>query len=108
MNETRRLVMAALGVMLLVLMAQIREANRPTRVVTIIVGFPPGQGSDVVARAFGDELTKALGQPFIVENRPGAGATTAAAAVARANANGYTIFLGAAGNLAVAPHLTAT
>jgi tripartite-type tricarboxylate transporter receptor subunit TctC len=77
----------------------------PTKPVKILVGFPPGQGSDIVARIYAAELQKLLGQAFIVENKPGAGATIAAAEVARAAADGYTLALTSSGPLTVAPHL---
>jgi tripartite-type tricarboxylate transporter receptor subunit TctC len=77
----------------------------PTKPVKILVGFPPGQGSDIVARIYAAELQKLFGQAFIVENKPGAGATIAAAEVARATADGYTLALTSSGPLTVAPHL---
>jgi tripartite-type tricarboxylate transporter receptor subunit TctC len=63
----------------------------PSRTITIIHGFPAGGPSDVVARLIADGLQKALGQPVIVEPRPGASGTTAAAFVARATPDGYTL-----------------
>jgi tripartite-type tricarboxylate transporter receptor subunit TctC len=63
----------------------------PSRTITIIHGFPAGGPSDVVARLIADGLQKVLGQPVIVEPRPGASGTTAAAFVARAAPDGYTL-----------------
>jgi tripartite-type tricarboxylate transporter receptor subunit TctC len=63
----------------------------PTRPVHIIVGYPPGGTSDVVARLIGQQLSERLGQPFIVENRPGAGTNIATEAVAKAAPDGYTL-----------------
>jgi tripartite-type tricarboxylate transporter receptor subunit TctC len=63
----------------------------PTRPIQLIVPFPPGGGSDVVARVIGPRLSQALGQPVIVDNRPGAGATIGAAVVARSAPDGYTL-----------------
>ena len=77
----------------------------PSRPVKVLVGFPPGQSSDISARLLGAELEKVLGQPFVVENRPGAGATLAAAEAARAPADGYTVLFTSTGPLAIAPHL---
>ncbi|MBS0469198.1 MAG: tripartite tricarboxylate transporter substrate binding protein [Proteobacteria bacterium] len=67
----------------------------PTRPVSIIVPFPAGGTTDVLARALGQELSKSLGQPVIVENKPGAGATLGADYVAKAKADGYTLLMGA-------------
>jgi len=67
------------------------EADWPSRTITIIHGFPAGGPSDVVARIIADGLSKALGQSVIVEARPGASGTTAAAQVARAAPDGYTL-----------------
>jgi tripartite-type tricarboxylate transporter receptor subunit TctC len=65
----------------------------PTRPVKIIVPFPPGGGVDTVARLVGQEMAKSLGQPFVVENRPGAAGTIGAAAAARSDADGYTLVM---------------
>jgi tripartite-type tricarboxylate transporter receptor subunit TctC len=65
----------------------------PTRPVRIIVGFPAGGGSDIVARLLGQWMTERLGQSFIIENRPGAGTNIAIEAVVRAPADGYTLLL---------------
>ena len=70
----------------------------PDRPVRIIVGFPPGGSSDTVARVVADKLTASLGQPVVVENRPGAGGVTASEFVARAPKDGYTLLLATAGH----------
>jgi tripartite-type tricarboxylate transporter receptor subunit TctC len=64
----------------------------PDRPITIVHGFPPGGPTDLVARLVADGLTRRLGQRVVVEGRPGASGTTAAAQVARAPADGYTLF----------------
>lgn len=66
----------------------------PARAVTLVVGFPPGGGADAVARIVGEKFSRALGQPVVVDNRPGAGTTLASDFVARAPADGYTLLLG--------------
>ena len=65
----------------------------PTRPVRVIVGFPPGGGSDILARLMGQWLSERLNQAFVVENRPGAGTNIATEAVVRAPADGYTLLL---------------
>ena len=65
----------------------------PTRPLRWIVGFAPGGGNDIVARVMGQWLSERLGQPVVVENRPGAATNVAAAMVARAPGDGYTLFL---------------
>ena len=77
----------------------------PSKPVKIIVGYVPGGGPDFVARSLGQKLTEILGQPFVVENRPGAGATTATAQVAKMPADGYTLLLGETGQLVIAPFI---
>ena len=63
----------------------------PTRPVRIVVGFPAGGPTDVIARIVAQKLSDSLGQQFVVENMPGAGGNTASGSVARATADGYTI-----------------
>ena len=65
----------------------------PTRPVRIIVGFPPGGPTDIFARLISEWLSRRLGQPFIVENRPGAGSTVGIAALVAAPSDGYTLLL---------------
>jgi tripartite-type tricarboxylate transporter receptor subunit TctC len=69
-------------------------ADYPTRPVNLVVAFPPGGASDVLARLLGRKLDQILGQPFVIDNRPGAGGNVAAEAVAHAAADGYTLLLG--------------
>jgi tripartite-type tricarboxylate transporter receptor subunit TctC len=70
-----------------------RAQTYPTRPVRLIVGFPPGGTADIVGRLIGQLLSDRLGQPFIVENRPGASSNIAAEAVARAPPDGYTLLI---------------
>src|SRR5215211_2315610 len=90
----RRFCVLTAGAATLPLLARIAWAESyPSRPVHIIVGFPAGGTSDIVARVVGQWLSEHLGQQFVVENRPGAGSNLAAEAVARANPDGYTLLL---------------
>ncbi len=81
------------------------QAPYPNKPVKIIIGFGPGSGTDILARMIAEELRVALGQPFIVDNRPGASAQIAASAVAKSTADGYTLFLTSNSSHSVNPHM---
>lgn len=80
----------------------------PARVMKFVVPFTPGGSTDVLARVLGNRLEPLLGQPIVIENRPGAGGVPAAAAVARAEPDGYTFMMGHIGTLAFNPWLYRT
>ncbi len=69
----------------------------PSRPIHVIVGFAAGGGNDVIARIYGQKLSEDLGQPVIVENKPGAGAIVATEYVSKAAPDGYTLLIGASG-----------
>jgi len=77
----------------------LRAEDYPVRPVRIIVGFPPGAAGDLISRALAPHLGNALGQQFIVENRPGASSNIATEYAARAPKDGYTLFLGTVANV---------
>ncbi|MXP64248.1 tripartite tricarboxylate transporter substrate binding protein [Roseomonas sp. M0104] len=81
------------------------QAAWPDRPVRVIVPFTPGGSTDIIARALAMELQSAFGQPFVVENRGGAGGTIGTEAAAHAAPDGYTLLLGHIGTLAVNPSL---
>lgn len=70
----------------------------PVKPVRVISGFPPGSGADITARLVGQKLGEALGQQFLIDNRPGAGSNIAAELAAKAAPDGYTIFIGTVAN----------
>jgi tripartite-type tricarboxylate transporter receptor subunit TctC len=80
----------------------------PSRPIRLVVPFPPGGSSDGLARVVLQKLSEGLGQPVVIENRPGAGGLIGSEAVARAAPDGYTLLLGTVSSLTVAPHMYAT
>jgi tripartite-type tricarboxylate transporter receptor subunit TctC len=93
MNFSRRtFIRLAAGAAVLPTVPQIAHAQSyPNRPVRLIVGFAPGGGNDITARLMGQWLSERLGQPFVIENRPGAGTNVATEAVVNAVPDGYTI-----------------
>ncbi|HEY1289376.1 MAG TPA: tripartite tricarboxylate transporter substrate binding protein [Burkholderiales bacterium] len=93
-----RIAAALLG---LALATQLLAQPYPARPVKIVAPFAPGGLADVLSRAVGERLQKQLGQPFVVENRPGAGGNVGADFVARSDADGYTLLMSSAGILTI-------
>jgi tripartite-type tricarboxylate transporter receptor subunit TctC len=83
----------------------VAQAPYPNRTVKILVGIPPGGAPDVVARVVGQQLSEALGQPVVIENRPGANGNLAGEAAAKATPDGYTLLLGADSGIVINPHV---
>jgi tripartite-type tricarboxylate transporter receptor subunit TctC len=75
----------------------------PTRAIHIVVGFTPGGGNDLIARIVGQKLSESLGQPVIIDNKPGGGAIVATEYVAKSPPDGYTLLVGASGAMAINP-----
>ena len=82
-----------------------RAQTYPDHPIRILIGYPAGGGVDLVARLLGEPMKAALGQPIVVENRPGASAMLAAQAVATAPPDGHTLLMAAAGEIATNQHL---
>jgi tripartite-type tricarboxylate transporter receptor subunit TctC len=81
--------------------------NWPSRPIRLIVPFPPGGGTDLVGRSVGNKLSEALGQKIVIDNRGGAGGNIGAEIAAHAEADGYTLFIGNIGAIAINPTLYA-
>jgi len=99
-----RFLRAGLAVWLAITAAD-ASAQYPSKPIKFIVPFPPGGPTDIVGRVVAQKLSGGLGQPIIVENRPGAGGTVGTEAVSRLPGDGYTLLLGTTGTLANAPSL---
>ena len=80
----------------------------PNRPVKIVVPWPPGQATDIAARVVAEKLQVALGQPFVIENRPGAGGSIGSDVVAKAAPDGYTLLAASSGPISIMPHLQKT
>jgi tripartite-type tricarboxylate transporter receptor subunit TctC len=85
----------------------IAQSGFPSRSVRIVIGFPAGGGIDILARLIGPKMSERLGQPVVVENRPGANGLIATQGVLQSEPDGHTILFGTTGNLAVNPVLYA-
>ncbi len=79
--------------------------NYPGRSVRVIVPWPPGQATDIAARLVAQKLQDSLGQPFVIDNKPGAGGSIGSEAAARSAADGYTLLAASSGPLSIMPNL---
>ncbi len=91
---------------LMLLSGQALAQAYPLKPVRLVVGFAPGGAADTVARAFQEPLTRALGQPIVIDNRPGAGSSIAAEHVAKSAPDGYTMLIASPSSILVNPLLT--
>ena len=102
MQATRRLLLAAIGSTFCI--GAFAQAW-PSKPIRIVVPFPPGGGTDIIARETSQKVSAATGWTFVIDNKPGAGGNLGVDAVAKAPADGYTIVLGQTSNLAINPSL---
>ncbi len=98
--------MRSLLLALVLCASQAAAQTYPSKPVRLVVGFAPGGAADFVARAFQDPLGRALGQPILVENRPGAGSSIAAEHVARSAPDGYSVLIASPSSILVNPLIT--
>jgi tripartite-type tricarboxylate transporter receptor subunit TctC len=87
--------------------AALAQASWPDKPIKLVVGFTPGGAADYVGRTVGDALSRVLGQPIIIDNKPGAGSSIAADFVAKAPADGYTLLIASPSAISVNPALDA-
>ena len=107
LSRERRRLFAALSAAALATLASpfVQAQAWPSKPITLIAPYPPGGGVDTVARLLAERLAARLGQPVNVDNKPGAGATLGATALARSAPDGYTLMLGSIVDYAIAPHV---
>src|SRR3954469_18112549 len=102
-------VLQRLGITFAALIAATALAQAwPAKPIKIIVPYPPGGTSDILARAVGQKLSEEFKQAVVIENKPGATGNIGAALVAKSPADGYTVLLADIGSLAIAPSVVAT
>ena len=105
-EQAVQVILAVLAAGVVSALATIAAAqNYPTRPITLVVPFPPGGSTTIVARIVTDRMADAIGQQFVVDNRGGAGGTLGTRQVAKSTPDGYTLALGYTGTLAIAPSL---
>jgi tripartite-type tricarboxylate transporter receptor subunit TctC len=95
----------ALAAAMLLLAGTVAAQGFPSKPLRIIIGFPPGGAIDIIARTMAPKMSADLGQPVVVENRAGAGGVIGMQSVAKAEADGHTLFMGTMGNFSITPAL---
>jgi tripartite-type tricarboxylate transporter receptor subunit TctC len=98
--------MRFLALLLLIVVSNVIAQPYPSRSIRLVVGFAPGGAADFVSRTLQDPLTRALGQPIVVDNRPGAGSSIAAEHVAKSAPDGYTVLIASPSSILVNPLLS--
>ena len=92
-----------LATLALLVCSAVAAQSFPSRPLHIVIGFPPGGGIDTVARLIGPKISESLGQPVVIDNRPGGAGVLGTDVVAKAAPDGHSVFFGTMGNLAVNP-----
>ncbi|WP_028604004.1 Bug family tripartite tricarboxylate transporter substrate binding protein [Ottowia thiooxydans] len=108
-NVSRRTALTCMATGLLATAQPTLSANLyPEKPIRLVVPFPSGQGADILARLIGQQLAVELGQPVVVENKVGAGGMIGTTFAAKAAPDGYTLYMGSSGPLAIGPHVYKT
>ncbi len=107
MNTRRKIIATAVAALTTSVLASpvLAQAAWPTKPIRLVVGFAPGGGTDIVARALAPKMSEILGQSIIIENKAGAAGTIAADLVAKSPADGYTLLMGHSNSNAIAPYV---
>jgi tripartite-type tricarboxylate transporter receptor subunit TctC len=92
----------------LLMAASATAQSYPVRAVKVVVPWPPGQATDIAARIVAQKLQENLGQPFVVDNRPGAGGSIGTEAVAKSAGDGYTVLAASSGPISIMPAVQKT
>ncbi|HRP21540.1 MAG TPA: tripartite tricarboxylate transporter substrate binding protein [Alicycliphilus sp.] len=100
-----RALRAALTALGLSVLGSVAYAGYPDKPIRLVVGFPPGQATDMIARVVAKKLQDALGQPVVVDNKPGAAGIIGSEIVAKSAPDGYTLVVGSSGTMAINPSL---
>jgi len=103
-NQKRTFTLGLIGLALASALPFATAQTFPSKPITIVVPFPPGGGPDLAARVLAEKMAPKLGQPVVVDNRPGAGALLGASAVARSAADGHTVLL-TPNTMVISPHV---
>src|SRR5436853_3697221 len=100
--HTMKIIIAVLGALAFSLAA---AQSYPNRAVRVVVPWPPGQATDIAARVVAERLSQSLGQPFVIDNRPGAGGSIGTDAVVKSAPDGYTLLAASSGPMSIMPSL---
>src|SRR5262245_55408140 len=104
-GTTRRLAVRAAFLLFVTSWTAALAQSYPSHPVKVIVPWPPGQATDIAARLLADKLHESLHQPFVIDNRPGAGGSIGTAVAAKSAPDGYTLLAASSGPVSIMPAL---